>query len=1079
MGCAGSTPKEDNAAQGGRGPQEQEEEDYSPLTQDEVNARIVCSEKALLFPLGKTGVTLRYAYLSQRGYYPEDLYKANQDAFKVIEKFDGKDEQLFLGVFDGHGVDGDSCSYYVRDNIEAELKKQMQKYPDDFEKAYKEAFVGVNVKMHDQVPLDCHGLAIALAVALPFLCRTICRCCAVVLPLRRHSLPSAAMSRLREQDFDDSMSGTTAIGAFFVNTQFTVANIGDSRAVVGEKKGKRVIAYSLSIDQTPYRLDERERVKAAGAVVMSCDQLEGIVPYHENWGVNLGEELDNGGDPPRVWAPGKSFPGCAFTRSIGDSVAESIGVTAEPELLKKELTEDDLFVVLASDGVWEFLTNQSVADMIMKFTDPLDACRSVVAESYRLWLQYEVRTDDITMILAFVDKDGDEAPESMRKNQKSRRGSADGLSVGLDIVGRAGGENRPVRRGLSKEKKQQMSIAAASMVEEDLSDWVMEKVPKSAEQLARIKTAVKANFLFQHLNESQTQNVFDVMKRVEVKKNDVVIRQGDQGDWFYVVDEGEYAVTQTLNGKEVEILKYSTAGGNNPCFGELALMYGKPRAATVKADTPGVLWAMDRKSFRSILMKSSSVSLTRTLRSVDVLKSLSVGQLQRLQDLLTEVTYQPEQPIIKQGDASENLYIIADGRVRITREEGGSDKHVMDLGQGSYFGERALLNSEPRAASVWASTTVKLLYISKDAFEEVLGSLQEIIDYDRRAREKIAQQKAMAQEQEGLANISTQNLCDAMEGISATSEPFQYTLCKLKGREYTIKVASKAKVVDAQLQARVMAEKELVTSLVQHHRMVPLALVTLQDDNCLYTVFKNRVCVDLATLIGESGLDEATAKFYTASVCLALEHLQADHSRIIYRNCAPDAIVVDDKGYAQLMDMRYAVKADSAPVDFCGYPHYLSPEQVSGQGHGFAADFWALGILTYEMCCVGNPWLTGDDSEVNVFARITAHTAGSLTFPEGGSAPSSQLVELLNELLHPVAASRLGERGVGPKEVRQAKWFSGFNWEKLEAGKMDAPHKKQAADALSAALKSKAKPAGTKYSGEASIFSGFSSLFEK
>ena len=81
------------------------------------------------------------------------------------------------------------------------------------------------------------------------------------------------------------MSGTTAITAFFKGTQFTVANIGDSRAVVGEKKGKRVIAYSLSIDQTPYRQDERERVKASGAVVMSCDQLEGIVPYHENWGV--------------------------------------------------------------------------------------------------------------------------------------------------------------------------------------------------------------------------------------------------------------------------------------------------------------------------------------------------------------------------------------------------------------------------------------------------------------------------------------------------------------------------------------------------------------------------------------------------------------------------------------------------------------------------------------------------------------------------------------------------------------------------------------------------------------------------
>jgi len=735
--------------------------------------------------------------------------------------------------------------------------------------------------------------------------------------------------------------------------------------------------------------------------------------------------------------------------------------------------------------VWEFLTNQSVADMIMKFSDPLDACRSVVAESYRLWLQYEVRTDDITMILAFVDKEGgaDEALESNRK-RNSRRGSADQISVGLDIVGRAGGENRPVRRGLSKEKKQQMSIAAASMADEDLSDWVMEKVPKKPEELERIKAAVKANFLFQHLNDSQAQLVYDVMKRVEVKKGDVVIRQGDQGDWFYVVDDGEYSVTISQNGKEAEILKYSTVGGNNPCFGELALMYGKPRAATVKADTEGVLWAMDRKSFRSILMKSSSVSLTRTLRSVDVLKSLSVGQLQRLQDLLTEVSYKPDEQIIRQGEASENLYIIADGRVRITKSDGGKDKHVMDLGQGAYFGERALLTSEPRAASVSASTPCKLLYISKDAFEEVLGSLQEIIDFDRQTREKIAHQKALAQEQEGLANVSVTALCEGIEGVSCELSPFQYTLCKVKGREYTLKVASKTKVVEAGWQGRIMSEKELVTALVQHNRFVPTALVTLQDDNALYTVFKNRVCIDLASIIGETGFDETTAKFYTASVCLALEHLRADHSRIIYRNVTTDAVVLDAQGYPQLMDMRYAVKVDSAPVDFCGYPHYLSPEQVSGQGHGFAADFWALGIFTYEMCCGGaNPWLTGDpgkDGEVGVYARITAHTPGALQFPDGVNA-SKELTDLLNELLHPIPGSRLGERGIGPKEMRSHKWFAGFNWEKLEAGKMDAPHKKQAQDALTAALKAKTKPSGAvdKYKGDTSLFSGFSSLFEK
>ena len=153
MGCGGS--KAESAPTGGNDHNnedgQEEEGDYNPLTEDEVNARIVCSKAAELFKLGDSGITLRYAYLSQRGYYPEDLYKANQDAFKVVPKFNGRKDQIFFGVFDGHGVDGDSCSYFVRDNIEAELKRQLKNYPEDFEKAYKEAFVGVNMRMHEQV----------------------------------------------------------------------------------------------------------------------------------------------------------------------------------------------------------------------------------------------------------------------------------------------------------------------------------------------------------------------------------------------------------------------------------------------------------------------------------------------------------------------------------------------------------------------------------------------------------------------------------------------------------------------------------------------------------------------------------------------------------------------------------------------------------------------------------------------------------------------------------------------------------------------------------------------------------------
>ena len=158
MGCASSSNKDavdsgDRGGDGGgaSGSHRSEEDDYQPLTAEEVNARIQSCDKALLHTLGNSGITLRYAYLSQRGYYPEDLYKANQDAFKVIPAFNGDPNNMFLGVFDGHGSDGDACSYFVRDNIEANLKRAMVKHSDDFEMAFRTSFIETNTTMHDAV----------------------------------------------------------------------------------------------------------------------------------------------------------------------------------------------------------------------------------------------------------------------------------------------------------------------------------------------------------------------------------------------------------------------------------------------------------------------------------------------------------------------------------------------------------------------------------------------------------------------------------------------------------------------------------------------------------------------------------------------------------------------------------------------------------------------------------------------------------------------------------------------------------------------------------------------------------------
>ena len=108
-----------------------------------------CSTRARVKPTShsKTGVTLRYAYLSQRGYYPEDLYKANQDSYVVLPNYNGVKGDILLGVFDGHGRDGDGCSGFVRKNIGPQLSQALKKGCTVSE-GLRNAYVNLNKMLH-------------------------------------------------------------------------------------------------------------------------------------------------------------------------------------------------------------------------------------------------------------------------------------------------------------------------------------------------------------------------------------------------------------------------------------------------------------------------------------------------------------------------------------------------------------------------------------------------------------------------------------------------------------------------------------------------------------------------------------------------------------------------------------------------------------------------------------------------------------------------------------------------------------------------------------------------------------------
>ena len=122
------------------------------------------------------------------------------------------------------------------------------------------------------------------------------------------------------------------------------------------------MAKPLSKDQTFFRKDERARCRGMGGEVMTIGQLQGEEPMHDNFDVDLGNQIDEGGDPPRLWEPNGLQPGCAFSRSIGDRGAKKYGCVADPEIDEFVLNPEDRMLILASDGVWEFYTNQVLHD---------------------------------------------------------------------------------------------------------------------------------------------------------------------------------------------------------------------------------------------------------------------------------------------------------------------------------------------------------------------------------------------------------------------------------------------------------------------------------------------------------------------------------------------------------------------------------------------------------------------------------------------------------------------------------------------------------------------------------------------
>lgn len=253
--------------------------------------------------------------------------------------------------------------------------------------------------------------------------------------------------------------------------------------------------------------------------------------------------------------------------------------------------------------------------------------------------------------------------------------------------------------------------------------FVAKVVAKSPGAKERIKEALHRSYLFKALDQEQVQTVVDSVEEERFAAGEVVIKQGDPGDKFYLMEFGN-AEVWIARGKHsaAQMVKTYEAGDS---FGELALLYNAPRAATVKATTDCVLWAMDRQTFKMILMYTTNAKrqlYEKFLDEVDLLKTLSKYEKAAIADVLDTEYFEAQEEIIVEGDPGDRFYLIEEGHARAIAK----GKVVKEYGRGDYFGELALINDEPRAATVVATTRCKCVSIDSASFKRLLGQLESL-----------------------------------------------------------------------------------------------------------------------------------------------------------------------------------------------------------------------------------------------------------------------------------------------------------------------------------------------------------------
>eukprot|EP00096_Caligus_rogercresseyi_P000213 TRINITY_DN1056_c0_g1_i3.p1 TRINITY_DN1056_c0_g1~~TRINITY_DN1056_c0_g1_i3.p1 ORF type:complete len:574 (-),score=180.06 TRINITY_DN1056_c0_g1_i3:275-1996(-) len=537
------------------------------------------------------------------------------------------------------------------------------------------------------------------------------------------------------------------------------------------------------------------------------------------------------------------------------------------------------------------------------------------------------------------------------------------------------------------------------------------------------------NDFMKNLEGTQIQEIVDCMYAMKYNEGSLIIKEGDVGSIVYVMEEGTVEVS-----RENKFLSVLPPG---KVFGELAILYNCKRTATIKALSDVTLWAIERKAFQTIMMRTGLIRQAEHsafLRSVPTFVDLPEESLNKLADVLEECTYKDGEYIVRQGAGGNTFFIISRGRVKVTKVEPSfkEEKFIRNLHKGEFFGEKALQGDVNRTANIIADdpTGVTCLVIERDAFHHLISNLEDIKTryVDLPERKKIIHEEFKILKLSDLRIIATLGVggFGRVELVQIAGDP--------KKRSFALKQMKKYQIVETRQQQHIMSEKEIMEE--SDCSFIVRLYKTFKDRKYLYMLMESCLGGELWTILRDRGsFDDPTTRFYTACVIEAFSYL---HARgIIYRDLKPENLLLDSSGYVKLVDFGFAKKLPPGRKTwtFCGTPEYVAPEVILNKGHDVSADYWSLGVLMFELL-TGTPPFTGTDPMKTY--NVILKGIDAVEFPRGVS-PRAR--ELIKKLCRDAPAERLGYSLGGVRDVMRHKWFDGFNWDGLRVRSLSPPIK--------------------------------------